>query len=252
MSRRAAALLLAVLLAAVAALLLVNRGGLPRFGRRGPRPFLRVTPAPAAARTAAPGTTPAPAVEQIRITLFFPDAEGQLLHPEERDVPKPPTGVAFVRLLFDELQKGPRREGLIAALPDRIHLRNAFLLPEGQVVLDLAVDSGLSYGSDEELAIVASLVDTTLQNVAETSRVRILVNGEPAETLGGHVDLTRPLAYIRGVLEPPGMETPAPTPSPGPATTVTPSPAPSATPSPVPTVTARRGRAAAPLRTARP
>ena len=82
-------------------------------------------------------------------------------------------------------------------LPPKIQLRNAFLLPEGLVVLDLAVDAGLAFGSEEELTIVAALVDTVLQNVADTTRVRILVNGEPAETLGGHVDLTRPLAYLR-------------------------------------------------------
>jgi hypothetical protein len=46
------------------------------------------------------------------------------------------------------------------------------------------------------------LVDTTLQNVADTNRVRILVNGEPAETLGGHVDLTRPLLYLRNEVAP--------------------------------------------------
>ena len=48
------------------------------------------------------------------------------------------------------------------------------------------------------MTIVASLVDTVLQNVADTRSVRILVNGEPAESLGGHVDLTRPLLYLRG------------------------------------------------------
>jgi germination protein M len=209
MSRRAAALLLAVLAAAVTALLFVNRAGLPRFARRGPRPFLRVTPAPPVPVTAAPGATPAPAVETIRVTLYFPDQNGQMLHAEERDIPKPTGGAAFLAVLFEELRKGPQREGLMAAVPDKMHLRNAFLLPEGQAVLDLAVDSGLAFGSDEELTIVASLVDTTLQNVAETSRVRILVNGEPAETLGGHVDLTRPLLFIRSVIEPPGSETPA-------------------------------------------
>jgi hypothetical protein len=36
-----------------------------------------------------------------------------------------------------------------------------------------------------------------LQNVANTQHVRILVNGEPAESLGGHVDLTRPLSFIK-------------------------------------------------------
>ncbi len=209
MSRRAAAILLAVLTAAVAALLFVNRSGLPRFARRGPRPFLRVSPAASAPLTAAPGATPAPMVETIRVTLYFPDQNGLLLHPEERDIPKPAGGAAFLRALFAELQKGPTREGLMSAVPAKMQLRNAFLLPEGQAVLDLAVDAGLAFGSDEELTIVASLVDTTLQNVAETARVRILVNGEPAETLGGHVDLTRPLLFIRSVIEPPGSETPA-------------------------------------------
>jgi germination protein M len=211
MSRRAAAVLLALLAAAVAALIFVNRSGLPRFARRGPRPFLRVTPAPPVPVTAAPGTTPAPAIETIRVTLYFPDQDGLLLHPEERDIPKPAGGAAFLQALFEELRKGPQHEGLMGAIPDKMHLRNAFLLPEGQVVLDLAVDAGLAFGSDEELTIVASLVNTTLQNVAETSRVRILVNGEPAETLGGHVDLTRPLLFIRGIVEPAGAQTPAAT-----------------------------------------
>jgi hypothetical protein len=196
--------------------------------------------------TAPPGTTPAAPVETIRVTLFFPDENGLLLHPEERDLPKPAGGAAFVRALFDELQKGPRREGLMSAVPDKMHLRNAFLLPDGQAVIDLAVDSSLAFGSDDELAIVASLVDTILQNVAETSRVRILVNGEPAETLGGHVDLTRPLLFLRSVVEPPGTEpTPPPPPSP---TAVTPSPSPSPSPVPPPSPTASRR----PARTARP
>jgi len=233
MSRRAAAILLVVLAAAVGALLVVNREGFPRFARRGPRPFLRVSPAPAPPVTAAPGATPAPPVETIRITLFFPDQNGLLLHPEERDVPKPAAGAAFLRILFEELQKGPKREGLMSALPEKMQLRNAFLLPEGQVVIDLAVDSSLAFGSDEELTIVASLVDTVLQNVAETSRVRILVNGEPAETLGGHVDLTRPLLYIRSVVEPPGSETPA-----APPETPVATPSPTALP-PTPTISPR-------------
>ena len=229
MSRRAAAILLAVLAAAVAALLFVNRSDLPRFARRGPRPFLRVTAAPAVPVTAPPGATPAPVVETIRITLYFPDQNGLLLHPEERDIPKPAGGPAFLKTLFAELQKGPTREGLMAAVPEKMQLRNAFLLPEGQAVLDLAVDAGLAFGSDEELTIVASLVDTTLQNVAETTRVRILVNGEPAETLGGHVDLTRPLLFIRSVIEPPGSETTA-EPTVMATATVTPTTAPTAPP----------------------
>jgi len=73
-------------------------------------------------------------------------------------------------------------------------------------VLDLALDSGLTFGSDEELTLIGALVNTTLHNVAETSRVRILVNGEPAETLGGHVDLTRPLLFLKDIVATPDVE----------------------------------------------
>lgn len=217
MSRRAAGILLAALAAAVAALLLLHREDLPGLSRRVPRRFLRVTPAPApTAPPAAAGTPAVTPVETVKVTLFFPDAGG-MLHTEERDIPRPTGGSAFLRALFAELQKGPTKDGLIAALPPKVQLRNAFLLHEGEAVLDLAVDSGLSFGSDEELAIVGSLVDTTLQNVADTSRVRILVNGEPAETLGGHVDLTRPLLFMKHELapeEPTPNATPAPAPTP--------------------------------------
>jgi len=214
MSRRAAAILLAVLAAAVTALLFVNRGEISSLRRHVRRPFLRVTPSPPAPVTPAPGVTAPPAVETVKVTLYFPDQRGMLLFPEERDIPKPAAGAAFLKSLFAELQKGPARQGLIAAIPEKMHLRNAFLLPEGEAVVDFALDSSLTFGSDEELTIVASLVDTILQNVADTSRVRILINGEPAETLGGHVDLTRPLLFIRGIVAPSDAPEPGPAPTP--------------------------------------
>jgi germination protein M len=205
MTRRAAAILLGVLAVAVAALLWLSRPDHSLSGRRRFRLFLRVTPVPVPAVSAAtpnPGIPAATAAQTVRVTLFFPAAEDGKLRAEERDIAKPSGGNAFLKSLFSELKRGPQRTGLIASLPEKIQLRNAFLLSNGLAVLDLAVDSGLSFGSDEELTIVAALVDTTLQNVADTNRVRILVNGEPAETLGGHVDLTRPLLYLRNEVAP--------------------------------------------------
>lgn len=209
MTRRAAAVLLLVLAAAVTILVLANRP--PSVRRQTPRVFLRVTSAP-------PATTPSPGApvtpsETVRLTLFFPGQEDDKLRPEERDIAKPNGPGASLRAIFSELQKGPRQAGLAAAIPPKIQLRNAFLRPGGEAVLDLSVDSGLAFGSDEELSIVAALVDTTLQNVADTSRVRILVNGEPAETLSGHVDLTAPLPYLRNELAaPPTPPAAVPTP----------------------------------------
>ena len=200
MSRRAAAAILLVLVAVVAALLLVNRPSSsgPTLRRR--LPFLRVTPA-VASGTPQPGS-PARPTETVRVTLFFSDATEGKLHPEERDIAKPAEPGAFLRALFEELARGPTRPGLIGVLPPRIQLRNGFLMPTGEVVLDIAVDSSLSFGSAEELSIVSALVDTTLQNVANTQRVRILVNGEPAESLGGHVDLTKSMGFLRDDLAP--------------------------------------------------
>ncbi len=205
MTRRAAAILLGVLAVAVAALLWLSRPDSSLSGRRRFRLFLRVTPVPAPAVSSAtpnPGIPAATSAQTVRVTLFFPGSEDGKLRAEERDIAKPSGGNAFLKSLFSELKRGPQRMGLVASLPEKIQLRNAFLLSNGLAVLDLAVDSGLSFGSDEELTIVAALVDTTLQNVADTNRVRILVNGEPAETLGGHVDLTRPLLYLRNEVAP--------------------------------------------------
>jgi spore germination protein GerM len=201
MSRRAAAILLLAMVASVGGLLLLIRR--PSPAPAGPRrlPYLRVSPATAGAVTPLPGGGTA-ARETVRVTLFFADGAQGKLRPEERDIAKPASPGAFLRALFDELARGPLRSELIRVIPQRIQLRNGFLMPGGSVVLDLSVDSSLSFGSAEELAIVASLVDTVLQNVANTERVQILVNGEPAESLGGHVDLTRPLVFVRSELAP--------------------------------------------------
>lgn len=199
MSRRAAAILLLAMGAAVGALLYLTRSPSSTSRARRSLPFLRVTPAVSGAAAPAPSGTAVP-VETVRVTLFFADAAQGKLHPEERDIPKPSGPGAYLRALFEELARGPSRPGLVGVIPPRIQLRNGFLLGNGEVVLDLAVDASLSFGSAEELSIVASLVDTTLQNVANTKRVRILVNGEPVESLGGHVDLTRPLTFFRNEL----------------------------------------------------
>jgi len=202
MTRRAAAILLAVLVVAVATIAILTRPQGLAPARRRIRAFLRVTPSTAPVPPVLAGTPAVTPAETVRVTIFFLGGDDDRLHAEERDIPKPAGPGVYLKALFAELRRGPTRAGLAAVLPPKIQLRNAFLLPDGVAVLDLAVDSGLSFGSSEELAIVAALVDTVLQNVADTTRVRILVNGEPAETLGGHVDLTRPLLYLRNEVAP--------------------------------------------------
>ena len=159
--RRAAVILLVVLVAAVAGLLFLTGTGLPpKAGAAGgcscgpPRlPGARLPTSPP--RPDPPG-----------------DRAGHALLPRRRRTascgrksgtsPGPPAPGHSSRRSSPSSRKGRRSRGLIRAVPDKIRLRTAFLLPEGEVVLDLAVDAGLSFGSAEELAIIASLVNTVL------------------------------------------------------------------------------------------
>jgi hypothetical protein len=44
-----------------------------------------------------------------------------------------------------------------------------------------------------ELASIYSVVNSLTQNVSGINRVQILIEGAEAETLAGHIDLSRPL-----------------------------------------------------------
>jgi spore germination protein GerM len=75
--------------------------------------------------------------------------------------------------------------------PDSV-VRATFLLPDGTAFVDLGgptLTQGWGTGSHEELMAVYSIVSTVTTNFPEVKRVRILVNGEPAETLAGHISL---------------------------------------------------------------
>jgi hypothetical protein len=91
--------------------------------------------------------------------------------------------------------KGPARPALSLRLfPADTVVRGTYLLPGGTVVVDLGgstLTQGWGTGSHQELMAVQSLVQTLSANFADARRVRIVVNGTAAETLAGHVSLSR-------------------------------------------------------------
>ncbi len=64
-------------------------------------------------------------------------------------------------------------------------------LEEGTGYVDLASE-GLNGGSLEEMFLVSQIVDTLIGSFDQISQVVFLVDGEPAETLMGHVDTLEP------------------------------------------------------------
>ena len=200
MEKRTAWALLILSAAAVVLLFVFARERAERARRAGRGPVVR--PRSAAPLQLPPTPLPPPPAEKTRVTLFFVAKEDGSLRPEERDVEKPTDAVGFAREILREEIAGPKDPALAPALPAGLSLRNAFVPGGGRVIVDLNVDAAWARaaGSAEELACVGAVVNSLLQNLAQTDRVQILVNGGPVETLAGHVDLTRPIPAMKDVM----------------------------------------------------
>ncbi len=178
-------------------------------------------PAPdEAARPAAPEGPAAEAGRRISVRLYFeaPDQEGLL--PEEREVAFSSDLPRQLRTVVEELAKGSTT-GLVSTLPEGTRVLEVFVQARGVAWVDLSSEAvaGLPGGSRAELLTVYSIVNTIVTNFPAVSRVRIVVNDQPVTSLGGHVDLSRPLPpdMTLVALPPPPQPSPfeaSPTPAP--------------------------------------
>ena len=146
----------------------------------------------------------------ISVKLYFPSAETGGLLAEEREVPFSGDLARQVRYVLEELVKGPKT-GLLGALPPETRILEVFVTARGVAYVDVSkeIQPLPSLGAQGELLCVYALVDSVVSNFPAVKRVQILVEDKPVATLGGHVDLSRPL--------PPDMTflaVPAPSPSP--------------------------------------
>ena len=130
------------------------------------------------------------------VTLYYQGVD-MLLGREQRNVALPENPAAAMPVVVRELVKPPASPLHARAFPADTVVRAAYLLPDGTAFVDLGgttLTQGWGTGSHEELIAVYAVVETVTANFPEAKRVRILVNGEPAETLAGHVNIARSLA----------------------------------------------------------
>jgi hypothetical protein len=134
------------------------------------------------------------AVRMVR--LYYESAQMQLTA-ETRNVALPESSAGAAPMVVRELMKGPVMPASLRLFPADTVVRGTYLLPGGTVIVDLGGETltkGWGTGSHQELMAVYSLVQTVTANFpAEAKSVRVLVNGTPAETLGGHVSLAKSL-----------------------------------------------------------
>ena len=99
-----------------------------------------------------------------------------------------------LRGVMEELVRGSKI-GLGPTLSPETRVLDVFVTPRGIAYVDLSkeVVAGHPGGSEAERMTVYSVVDSLTASFPGVKRVQILVEDKPAETLAGHIDLTRPL-----------------------------------------------------------
>jgi len=151
------------------------------------------------------GTLAAQNKVAMRSIRLYYESQGMLLGAESRNIALPENAAAAIPLVVRELMKGPATPALSRIFPADTVVRAAYLLPGGTVIVDLGgntLTQGWGTGTHTELMAATSLVHTLIANFADVQRVRLVINGVPAETLGGHISLARSLGPMPGLVEP--------------------------------------------------
>lgn len=161
-------------------------------------------------RATSPDPNEANKVAVRAVRLYYGSPQMRLTF-EPRNVPLPENAAAAIPVVLDELVKGPAGKDVFRLFPADAVVRGAYLLPGGTVVVDLGgptFTTGWNTGSQQELLAAYSLVETLTANFADAKRVRIVINGTPAETLGGHIWLARSLSSRPALVEPAAQSAP--------------------------------------------
>jgi len=176
-------------------------GGAPEEPASGPAAEEAAAPSSGDPNTEAPPPAEAPPsadAPHLQATLYFADSAGRL-RPEKRDIELREDPALQARAVVEELLTGPRG-GLQRVVPAGSRLNALYLTSDGTALVDMSASfaRGLASGSEDALAAVWSITDSLGANVEAVRRVKVLVDGEETDDLGGHLDLTRPLVPAVG------------------------------------------------------
>lgn len=133
-----------------------------------------------------PGTGP-----DVIAVLYFPSLSERKLVAETRPIKWAQSDEDRVRQVVLALTEGSLH-GMGHPLSASTVVRAVFLDAEGTAYIDFSKDSlnGFNPGIESEYLTVYSIVDSITANMPSIKRVKMLVQGQEVETLGGHTDLT--------------------------------------------------------------
>lgn len=139
------------------------------------------------------------------VTIYLPEStpKGSLLAPVTRrtDAKGGILDAAMDALLTASREKGPAAD----LIPQGAKLLSPIKVSKGVAEVNFSKEfvDNFSGGSDQEALTLNSIAHTLVHNSGgEVKKVRILVEGNTAETLGGHFELTDPIAADSTMLKP--------------------------------------------------
>ena len=130
--------------------------------------------------------------EKITVKLYFIDSKQHKLVAEERSIAKV-QGIA--RETMQELIKGPSAADHQAVFPAGTKLLDINVKPEGMCIVDLSGEANKVSGK-EQGSLMIQAVANTLGQFPSIKEVSFLINGEKANTLGGTLDIAKPVQAV--------------------------------------------------------
>jgi hypothetical protein len=153
-----------------------------------------------------------PSDPRVKAKLFWlSDSDNSVLAPVTIELPLSSDPVLRSKQVLNTLLAGPVDVELRTLPPDAVLLA-FYILPDGTAIADFseALATSIPSGIASEQLAVDSMARTLEANVPEVKRLKILIHGQEAETLAGHVDLTGTFAVHADATQAPANPAAAP------------------------------------------
>lgn len=130
---------------------------------------------------------------KVKAKLFWAsDADVAELAPTTVELPLSNDPILRAKQVLNTLLAGPV-DSELRTLPPDAALIAFYILPDGTGVADFseAMATAIPSGVQSEQLAVDSITKTLEANLPQVRRLKILIHGQEAETLAGHLDLTQ-------------------------------------------------------------
>lgn len=143
-------------------------------------------------QTGTPGTALDKNGDHLPVYLYYADSRHRFLKGEARRLPPEDNPTSYCRMLVEALTKGPTGD-LIKTVPDGARVLAVYVTTDKTAWIDLSREVSAGPGGiRSEIMALYAIVNTVVLNMPEVDQVKLMIEGQEAETLSGHIDIRFP------------------------------------------------------------